>query len=170
MKSLIVFPASVALVLSIAACERTTAPAEGNMATTAEAATADLDAVKKADAAFNAAIAAKDLATVTGYYASDAVMIIPGQPPFNGIDAITADYKTFFADPSGKYVWTADSAVVSSGGDLAYTQSTYQVTNTNPETKTAEEANRYNILVYRKQPDGNWKIIRDINTDVPKAG
>lgn len=170
MKSLIVIPASVALALSLAACERTSVPADGNSAATVDTAAADSDAVKQAFTAFNAAIAAKDMEGIKASYASDAVMVIPDQPPFNGIDAIMADYKTFAADPAAKFVPATESTEVSSGGDLAYGQVNYQVTFTNPKTKAVETADRYNLTVYKKQPDGSWKVVRDVNTTLPKAG
>ena len=169
MKSLIVIPAGVALVLSLAACERTTVPAEGNATATADSSTADSEAVKQAFAAFNTAIVAKDLDAIRAQYASDAVMVLPGQPPFKGIDAIMGDYKAYAADPVGKYVPGAETTVVSSGGDLAYGQVDYQSTFTNPKTKAVEVADRYNLVVYKKQADGSWKVVQDVNAPLPKA-
>jgi uncharacterized protein (TIGR02246 family) len=169
MKLLIAIPASVALVLSVAACERTSAPAAENVAATAEGATDDSAAVKQAFAAFNADIAAKNLEAIKSHYASDAVMILPGQAPFEGIDAIMGDYKQYAADTAGKYAPGAETTAISSGGDVAYGEVTYQTTFTNPTTKAVETKDRYNITVFKKQPDGSWKVVRDVNTDVPKA-
>ena len=169
MKSLTLIPASMALVLSVAACDRTSAPAADNVAATAEGATADAAAVKQAFAAFNADIAAKNLDAIKAHYASDAVMVIPGQAPFEGVDAIMGDYKQYAADAAGKYVAGAETTTVSPGGDVAYGEVNYQTTFTNPTTKAVETRDRYNISIYIKQPDGSWKIVRDINTDVPKA-
>lgn len=169
MKSLIVIPASVALVLSVAACDRTSAPTAANVAETAEGATADAATVKQDFAAFNADIAAKNLDAIKAHYASDAVMVIPNQAPFEGVDAIMGDYKQYAADAAGKYAPGAETTTVSPGGDVAYGEVTYQTTFTNLTTKAVETRDRYNISIYRKQPDGSWKIVRDINTDVPKA-
>lgn len=170
MKSYVAIPAGLALVLSLGACERTAAPADGNAAAPAEASVADAEAVKQAFAAFNAAIVAKDLPTIRAQYASDAVMVIPGQAPFKGLDAIMADYQTFAADPAGKYAPGAETTHVSSGGDLAYGLVDYQVTFTNPDTKAVEEASRYNLTVYKKQADGSWKVVQDVSAPLPKAG
>lgn len=170
MKSLIVVPAGMALALSLAACDRASAPAEDNVAAAAEGATDDAAAVKQAFAAFNADIAAKNVEAIKAHYASDAVMIIPGQAPFAGIDAIMADYNQYAADAAGKFVPGAETTAISSGGDVAYGEVTYQTTFTNPTTNSVETRNRYNLTVYKKQPDGSWKVVRDVNTDVPKAG
>jgi uncharacterized protein (TIGR02246 family) len=169
MKSFVVIPAGLALVLSLAACDRMTAPADSK-STAPQSATADAEMVKTAFAAFNAAIAAKDLETIKAQYASDAVMIIPEQAPFEGIDAIMADYKAFAADPAGKYVPATETTEVSSGGDMAYGQVNYESTSTNSKTKAVETVNRYNFTVYKKQSDGSWKVVRDINAPLPKAG
>jgi uncharacterized protein (TIGR02246 family) len=170
MRAIIAIPASVALVLSVAACERPSAPAAGNVAATAEGATDDAAAVKEAFAAFNADIAARKLDAIKAQYASDAVMVLPGQAPFKGIDAIMKDYSQYAADPAGKYVPGAETTAVSSGGDVAYGEVTYQTTFTNPKTKAVETRNRYNLVVYKKQSDGSWKIVRDINSELPTSG
>lgn len=169
MKSLTLIPAGIALVLSLAACERTTVPAEGNAPATVDASAGEAEAVKQAFAAFNAAIAAKDLEAIKAQYATDAVMVLPGQPPFKGIDAIMGDYKSYAADPAGKYVPGAETTYVSSGGDLAYGQVNYQTTYTDPKTKAVETGDRYNLVVYKKQADGSWKVVQDINAPLPKA-
>jgi uncharacterized protein (TIGR02246 family) len=170
MRAIIAIPASVALVLSVAACNRAPAPAEDNVAAATEGATADAEAVKQAFAAFNADIAAKNLDAIKAHYASDAVMILPGQAPFAGVDAIMGDYNQYAADSAGKYVPGTETTTVSSGGDVAYGEVNYQTTFTNPKTKAVETKDRYNLTVFKKQTDGSWKVVRDVNTDVPKAG
>jgi uncharacterized protein (TIGR02246 family) len=169
MKSLILIPAGMALVLSLAACGQMTGAAEGDAAAAVEAGAADAAAVKQAFATFNAAIVAKDLAAIKAQYASDAVMVLPGQPPFNGVDAIMGDYQSYAADPAGKYVPGAETTYVSSGGDLAYGQVNYQSTYTNAKTKAVETGDRYNLVVYKKQADGSWKVVQDVNAPLPKA-
>ena len=169
MTRIVFLTAGGALALSLTACERAPAPAASTEAPAAASAE-DAAAVEKAFAAFNADIVAKKLDAVRGHYASDAVMVIPGQAPFQGVDAIMADYQAFAADPAGKYEPGAETTEVSSGGDLAYGQVTYKVTYTNTDTKAVETANRYNLTVFKKQADGAWKVVRDINTDLPKEG
>jgi ketosteroid isomerase-like protein len=46
----------------------------------------------------------------------------------------------------------------------------YQSTFTNPKTKVVETSDRYNLTVYKKQADGSWKVVRDVNVPLPKAG
>lgn len=168
MNRVVLLSAVAALALSLGACDRAAAPGEANGA--AQASATDAEAVKEAFAAFNAAIAAKDLPAIQAQYASDAVMVLPNQAPFEGVEAIMGDYKTYAADPASKYAPGAETTTVSSGGDLAYGEVNYQSTGTNPETKAVETSSRYNLSVYKKQADGSWKVVRDINVNLPKAG
>jgi uncharacterized protein (TIGR02246 family) len=168
MKLIVALPASFALVLSLASCDRASGPAEGNAGATVAASTADAEAVKQAFAKFNADIVAKNVEAIKAHYADDAVMVIPDQPPFVGIDAIMADYAAYAADPVGKYAPGAEKTEVS--GDVAYGEVNYQSTFTNPKTKAVETQDRYNLTLYRKQPDGSWKVVRDVNVKLPTAG
>lgn len=161
---------SLVLALSLAACKPAAAPADGKGAVTAETTVADAEAVKQAFAAFNADIVAKNVDAIKAHYASDAIMIIPGQAPFVGIDAITADYTAYAADQAGKFTPGAETTTVSSGGDVAYGEVNYQTIFTNPRTRAVETQDRYNLTVYKKQPDGSWKVVRDVNTNLPKSG
>jgi len=54
---------------------------------------------------------------------------------------------------------------VSKGGDLAYSRGVYTVTLTDVATKRPVTAKGKYVLVYRKQPDGRWKAIHDINNN-----
>jgi uncharacterized protein (TIGR02246 family) len=169
MKSIIAISTSVALVFSLAACDRAAAPAEANAASTAETTPADAEAVKAAFAKFNADITAKNVEAITAHYADDAVMMIPDLPAFVGSEAIAGDYKAFAADPAGKFVAGTEKTTVLPGGNVAIGEVDYQSTFTNPRTKAVETANRYNLTVFQKQSDGSWKVIRDVNVPMPKA-
>lgn len=170
MTNVLKFSTGLVLALSLAACDRAAAPAGENTAVAADvSAAADAEAVKAAFAKFNADIAAKDLDAIKAHYATDAVMVISNYGPFEGIDAIMGDYKTYAADPAAKYSPGAETVTVSPSGDMAYGEVKYQSTYTHPQTKAVVTVDRYNISVYQKQPDGSWKIVRDINPDLPKA-
>jgi uncharacterized protein (TIGR02246 family) len=169
MNRVVLMSAGAALALSLGGCDRAAAPTGANAAAS-EASVTDTAAVKQAFADFNAAIAAKDLPKIEAQYADDAVMVLPDQAPFEGVAAIMSDYKAYAADAAGKFVPGAESVTVSAGGDIAYGEVKYQSTYTNPKTKAVETSARYNLSVYRKQPDGSWKVVRDINATLPKAG
>jgi ketosteroid isomerase-like protein len=57
---------------------------------------------------------------------------------------------------------------VSTGGDLAYSQGAYAFTGTDPKTKRVMSEKGKYVEVYKKQADGSWKIVEDINNaDAP---
>ncbi len=85
-----------------------------------------------------------------------------------GKEAMRAALKEMLADPNLALSFTATSAEVSKGGDLAYTQGTYTMTMTDPKTKKAVTEKGKYVTVYRKQADGSWKAVEDINNaDAP---
>jgi ketosteroid isomerase-like protein len=58
--------------------------------------------------------------------------------------------------------------VVAKGDDIAYTQGVYTMTYSEPKTgMTLIEKGKY-VTVYKKQDDGTWKAVEDIdNADAP---
>lgn len=166
MKRVALLSAGAALALSLTACQQGSAPA--NDSAPAETAAADSDGVKQLETDFLAALEAKDVAKVKTYYASDAVMALPEDPPYKGLEAISAEYDDFAKDPAGKFDATNESTVV--GADMAYSQGTYTVTYTDSETKKVENGQGYYVIVYRKQSDGSWKIVQDLSVPTPAAG
>jgi len=167
MNKAVLISTGVALAVSLAACNRADAPAEANAPAAASASAADTESVKKLETDFLGAIKAKDFATAKAAYASDAVMVLPGDAPFKGAAVIAAEYDEFAADPAGKFDAANESTVV--GADMAYSQGTYAVTYTDSKTKKVENGQGYYLMVYRKQPDGSWKIVQDVSSPLPKA-
>jgi ketosteroid isomerase-like protein len=67
-------------------------------------------------------------------------------------------------DPNMKLNFSSDRVEMSAGGDLATTRGSYTMTMTNPKTKKPVEDKGSYLTVYKKQADGGWKAIEDINT------
>ena len=167
MNRVIPMSAAALLALFLAACDRPETLAPNRAAT---ASRADTDAAKKLHIDAIAALNARDWAAIKALYASDAVMIIPDTPAFNGIKAINAEYDRLAADPAVKFEGSPGAMHISSSGDLAYGDATYKMTYTNPVTKKVESGNGYCLWVFRKEPSGSWKIVRDISSPLPAAG
>lgn len=108
--------------------------------------------------------AAKDLEKSAGHYADDAILMMPGAPPAKGKDAIKAAWKGLLDDPNLKLNFSADRVEMSAGGDLATTRGSYTMTVTNPKTKKPVDDKGSYMTVYKKQADGDWKVIEDITT------
>ena len=57
---------------------------------------------------------------------------------------------------------------VAKAGDVAYTQGSYTMTMTDPNSKQVINDHGSYVTTYRKQPDGSWKAVADIATsEVP---
>jgi ketosteroid isomerase-like protein len=59
---------------------------------------------------------------------------------------------------------------VAKSGDLGYSQGAYTMTFTDPKTKKVlTERGKY-VTVFKKQADGSWKAVADIdNEDAPPS-
>jgi len=129
---------------------------------------ADQKAIRDGEVAWNGDFAAKDPARLASHYADDASLMVPDLPLMKGKDAILSGLKTMMADKNLTISFATASVDVSKAGDIAYSQGAYSMTATNPKTKkVVAEKGKY-VTVYKKQADGKWKAIADIdNADAP---
>jgi len=107
-------------------------------------------------------------------YDAHAFVAAPGAPAAIGADAIKQSYASTFTDPGFSIHFAPDRIDVAKSGDMAYTAGRYRQVTTDPKTKApVVEVGSY-VTVYRKQADGGWKSVADINTPepgtVPPAG
>lgn len=143
-------------VLAIAA---TMTLAKSNASTAAEA-------IKKADDAWAAAAAAKDIDKSASFCAPDAAILVPNAPAAEGKDAIRKWFQEIFGIPNFKLIWHATGTDAAKSGDLGYSTGKYELSYTDPSGKTVTDHGKY-VTVWQKQSDGSWKVVRDIfNSDV----
>jgi uncharacterized protein (TIGR02246 family) len=119
--------------------------------------------LRDVEAAWVKEAAAKDVEKAVAHYADDAVMMVPGMPAMKGKEAIRAGWKGMLDDPNGKLVFSSDRVEISQSGDMATTRGAYTATATDPKTKKPVEDKGSYVTVFKKQADGNWKAIEDIN-------
>jgi uncharacterized protein (TIGR02246 family) len=131
---------------------------------------ADVKAIRDLEAATVQAFAAKDLDKIVAFYADDASMFDPDAPVVNGKAAIKEAYKPFLADKNFSLTFASDKVDVAKSGDLGYSQGAFTMTMTDPKTKKVlTERGKY-VTVFKKQADGSWKAVADIdNEDAPPA-
>ena len=153
------------LMMLAAACT----PAPPVAAPVADTRAADEKTIRDGEVAWNSDWAAKDAEKIISHYADDAALLVPNMAAMKGKEAISAGLKEILADPNVALTFTAVSADVSKGGDLAYTQGTYSMTMTDPKTKKAVTEKGKYVTVYKKQADGSWKAVEDINNADPPA-
>ena len=106
----------------------------------------------------------KDLAKIASHYAEDAILMVPGAPAMKGKTGIQDGLKPFLTDPNIKLEFAAQHVDISKGADLAVTQGTYTMVMSDPKTKKPVTDKGNYVTAYKKQADGSWKAIQDINT------
>jgi ketosteroid isomerase-like protein len=103
----------------------------------------------------------KDAARFVSYFAPDASAYTPGMPVVTGAEAIGKTFAEMSSAPGFALSWTATKADVSAGGELGYTAGTYEMS-----MGGATDKGKY-VTVWKKQPDGLWKVSDDIfNSDM----
>ena len=104
----------------------------------------------------------KDMNKFVSYYASNASAYPPGMPVATGSAAIMNAFMTMSSTPGFALKWTPLRAEVSAAGDVGYTVGAYEAS-----MNGATEKGKY-VSVWKKQPDGTWKVAEDIfNADAP---
>jgi uncharacterized protein (TIGR02246 family) len=156
-----------ALPFLVAACAPKGETAVKDSAATAPVPVVDAAAVRQAieqaNTRFEQAVQSGDSAAIVANYADDAMMMMGGAAAWRGRSEIAANAPKAFQSATVKLT----TGSVDVGGDYAIETGTYDLTATPPGGKPVTDKGKY-ITVWKKQPDGSWKIYRDIaNTDIP---
>jgi ketosteroid isomerase-like protein len=83
-----------------------------------------------------------------------------------GFDAVKSGFKDF--PPTATLSWKPSYAEASLAGDLGYTWGRYEYRDRKPDGKPIVESGTY-VTVWRRQPDGSWKVVLDGGTADPKV-
>ena len=138
-----------------------TAPATAPPDTRAQ----DEKAIRDSEAAWVKDFATKDPLKASAYYADNGDSMLPDTPIMEGRQAIIAGMKPELGDPNFSLVFAPTRIEIAKSGDLAYSKGWFKYTTTNPKTgKRVGQSGNY-VEVYKKQPDGTWKIAEDIATE-----
>lgn len=124
-------------------------------------------AVRDLDAQWSKAAETRDLDKLLSFYSNDAMVL----PAHNSIattrDSIQSIFKNLLAVPGINLSWKATKVDVAASGEIAYTVGTYLLTAPDDTGKTTTDRGKY-VAVWKKQPDGSWKVATDIwNSDIP---
>ncbi len=95
------------------------------------------------------------------YWADDAVIMSPGQPPLKGKKAIREMIESTSRIPGFKISWKPLNVTVSKSGDMAYMIEQNQITVNDTLGKPITEFNKV-VTVWRKEADGSWKNVVDM--------
>ena len=131
---------------------------------------ADEAAIRDADAAWSRAATAKDLEGSVSFCADDASISPPNQTIVTGQQAIRQFFVQMFETPGFSVSWQPVNVGAAGSGDLGYSQGTYEMTMNDPRNNPVTDRGKY-ITIWKKQPDGSWKVAADIfNSDLQAAG
>ena len=123
--------------------------------------------LRSLDAKLGQAIDAKDATAIASFYADDAILMPTAEPIVAGKVAIVEEWKHILAIPAFQNESKLGGVVVASAGDLAYTYGSYRSRLMGEDGKLVMEPGKW-LTVWKKQPDGGWRIAVDTyNTDIP---
>jgi ketosteroid isomerase-like protein len=98
----------------------------------------------------------KDMDKFVSYYAPDATVYPSGMPMATGPGPIRDALSKITSMPGFSLQFAPTKADVSASGDIGYTTGTYQAA-----MNGTTENGKY-VEVWKKQPDGSWKVREDI--------
>lgn len=101
-----------------------------------------------------------------GYWAEDAVIMVPGEPSLRGKQAIRAFLERSAKVPGFRTSWEPLEAKIAASGDMGYLIERTEVTMNDPTGRPFTERLKA-LTVWRKQPDGSWKNVVDISNPDP---
>ena len=158
--------ARVALLLSVAACAQTAKAPE-----TPET-PVDVDALKSSIQArekeWSAAFLARNASGIASLYTDDAVQLQPvSSDDRKGRDAITTATQAQFDTLTTVATREDVTEEVIPAGPYVLEVGSYAFTGTSKANKPVSGSGRY-LVVWRKDADGQWRLLRDIGSEAPK--
>ena len=128
-----------------------------------------IDAVRAADAAWLKAFTDRDFDKSVGVCDEHGSMVVPNAPIATGRKAIAKLIAEGFAIRDYKLSWRPNKAGVARSGELGYTSGKYRVSFKDATGKTISDNGKY-LMVWKKQADGAWKVLFDMNnSDLPPS-
>lgn len=113
-------------------------------------------------------VAARGGAAFADWFAEDGVALNNGQAPLIGKVAIVKSAN--WLPQNYQLTWTPTDAMMGPSGDMGYTWGHYEGRSKDANGNPVLTSGRY-ITMWRKEPDGNWKVVLDAGAnDAPAAG
>ena len=124
--------------------------------------TAIRDALARWTSDFNA----RDASRICDLFAPDLIYDYRGFPERNHAD-LCGLLQRSLADPTRTFTYSFDIKEIILSGDLAVVRLVWTVKTTLPGVSTVVESKEPGLDVFRRQPDGSWKIVRYIAYEAP---
>lgn len=145
------------LLLELSGCER-----GSQVAATPDTRAADEAAIRSQADAWFQAILAKDLEKTLSFYAEDAEYMSAGRATATTPDQRRKLWVEDYAVPGFSSSEVTKKIEVARSGDLAYQNGTYVVSTLDRQGHRVESTGKF-IVVWKKQSDGVWKAVVDID-------
>jgi len=158
----------IAGVVYLTACNNPTAKVENSNAVVNLDSTEAINAIIKADNAWDSVSALNSADGWLSFYTDDAIMMPPGEKICTDKASRAVSIKNMFAIPGANMRFQATQVEVSKSADLGYSSGVYQFHYKDAAGKAAFETGKF-CETWKKQADGSWKCIVDIwNADPAK--
>jgi len=126
----------------------------------------DNAAVDKVRLDFNAAFNAGKAEAMAALIDPDGIWLPPGNPAIVGKDKVVAHYAVYFEGTRSQFELKPGDIRVCDG--WAFLSGAFSRADTPRAGGAAREVSGHYMLVLKKQPEGTWKIARDIWNETVK--
>lgn len=106
-------------------------------------------------------------AAFANWFAEDGVALNNGQAPLVGKVAIVKSAN--WSPKDYQLTWTPTDAEMGPSGDMGYTWGHFEGHSKDANGNSVTTSGRY-MTIWRKQPDGNWKVVLDAGANEPVSG
>lgn len=130
-----------------------------------DSSTSDAQAIRELMETWLRATAAGDLDTVLTLMSDDAVFLVPGQPSMHGKRAFAEAFQAMV--PVVRIEAVNETREVQVHGDVAWCWSYLSVTITPRRGGQPSRRVGHTLSILRREPGGNWVVIRDANMLAP---
>ncbi len=110
----------------------------------------------------------KQLEPILKFYAPDAVFLQPTGERITGSGALRALFQNIMTTFNSDL--TLHNENLETSGDLAYDSGDFQETLTTVATGAKITSKGSYIIIFRRQPNGNWQIVQHVWTGNPPPG
>jgi ketosteroid isomerase-like protein len=124
------------------------------------------DQIVKSDAAFAQSVAEKDRTKFLSFIAEVTTFNGGAANELHGRDAVMKAWGDFFAPDGPTLSWTPTKGEVIGAGDVGYTTGRSVFRQKDASGKVTERRGQY-VTIWRKQPDGSWKVVFDTGSTLP---
>ncbi|MGO9337377.1 MAG: YybH family protein [Terracidiphilus sp.] len=118
------------------------------------------------EARFAKDVAQRGGAAFADWFAEDGVALNNGQAPLVGKVAIVKSANWSAKDY--QLTWAPTDAAMGPSGDMGYTWGHYEGHSKDANGNPVTTSGRY-MTIWRRQPDGNWKVVLDAGSNEPAA-